>query len=151
MTNNGMLSNIGGYRGLKTNSMSKMSQDFELVPVVGSVSCGPMLLAEQNIEYYVPIPKSQIGNGKHYILTANGNSMINAGINDGDKVLIRIQSTAEEGQIVVARVDDEATLKRYYIDREKQKVRLHPENNRMKDIYVDNIEIQGIAITVTKS
>lgn len=146
-----MLSNIGGYRGLKTNSMSKMSQDFELVPVVGSVSCGPMLLAEQNIEYYVPIPKSQIGNGKHYILTANGNSMINAGINDGDKVLIRIQSTAEEGQIVVARVDDEATLKRYYIDREKQKVRLHPENNRMKDIYVDNIEIQGIAITVTKS
>lgn len=110
-----------------------------------------MLLAEQNIEYYVPIPKSQIGNGKHYILTANGNSMINAGINDGDKVLIRIQSTAEEGQIVVARVDDEATLKRYYIDREKQKVRLHPENNRMKDIYVDNIEIQGIAITITKS
>ena len=76
--------------------------------------------------------------------------MINAGISDGDYVIVRQQDTAEIGQIVVALIGEEATLKRYYIDRENKKVRLHPENNRMKDMYYDSIIIQGVAIKVIK-
>ena len=81
---------------------------------------------------------------------AHGDSMINAGINDGDLVVIREQATAEEGQIVVALIDNEATLKRFYLDKERNLVRLHPENDNMEDMYFDNIEIQGIVKMVLK-
>ena len=76
--------------------------------------------------------------------------MINAGIEEGDQLFIRAQSTAEEGQIVVARVGDEATLKRFYIDREKGKIRLHPENDAMEDMFFDEIDIQGIVVKSVK-
>jgi repressor LexA len=77
--------------------------------------------------------------------------MINAGIQDGDFVIIRQQSTADEGQIVVAMTeDDECTLKRYYKDTKNKKIRLHPENDTMQDMYYDNIQIQGIAVKVLK-
>ena len=76
--------------------------------------------------------------------------MIDAGINDGDYVIIRKQETAEQGQIIVALIDNEATLKRYYIDRRKKKVRLHPENKDMEDMYFDSIVIQGVAVKVIK-
>ena len=76
--------------------------------------------------------------------------MINAGINDGDYVIIRKQNYANEGQIIVALIGDEATLKRYYLDRENKRIRLHPENNRMKDMFYDEIAIQGVAVKVIK-
>jgi len=76
--------------------------------------------------------------------------MIKAGINNGDLVVIKQQENAEEGQIVVALIESEATLKRYYIDKKKRKVRLHPENDNMEDLYFDNIIIQGIAVKVIK-
>ena len=72
------------------------------------------------------------------------------GIEDGDLVLIRQQNYAERGQIVVALVEDDATLKRYYPDPENNRVRLHPENSRMEDIYVDSCQIQGVAVKVLK-
>ena len=86
-----------------------------------------------------------------YFLRANGESMIDAGIDDGDLVLIRKQSGAKEGQIVVALVENENTLKRFYKDEENQCIRLHPENKKMTDIIVPNCKIQGVAVKVIKS
>ena len=76
--------------------------------------------------------------------------MVNANISDSDLVIIKQQETAEIGQIVVALIDNEATLKRYYIDKKNKKIRLHPENDNMKDMYFDEIQIQGVAIKVIK-
>lgn len=116
--------------------------------VVGSIGCGIPNLAEENIEEYVSLPRSMFGNGEFFILRANGESMIDAGIETGDLVVIRKQSCAEDGQIVVALVEDETTLKRLY--RENGKVRLHPENRDMDDIIVDDCIIQGVAVKVIK-
>ena len=116
--------------------------------VVGSIACGIPNLAEENIEEYVSLPRSMFGDGEFFILRASGESMIDAGIETGDLVVIRKQTCAEDGQIVVALVEDEATLKRLY--REKGKVRLHPENRAMDDIIVDDCIIQGVAVKVIK-
>ena len=94
------------------------------------------------------LPESLFGRGEFFLLRARGDSMIGAGIEDGDLVLIRQQSTAEYNQIVVALVDDEATLKRF---RPKEDhICLHPENNRYEDIIVDRCLIQGVAVKVIK-
>ncbi len=119
-----------------------------IAAVVGSIACGIPNLAEENIEEYVSLPRSMFGDGEFFILCANGESMIDAGIETGDLVVIRKQTCAEDGQIVVALVEDEATLKRLY--REKGKVRLHPENRAMDDIIVDDCIIQGVAVKVIK-
>ena len=150
MAEKGMIKSNFGSRGIITKKMMKTRQETKQVPVVGSIACGVPIFAEENIERYIPIPKDFLGNGNFFILQAQGNSMINAGIADGDYVIVRQQETAEIGQIVVALIGEEATLKRYYIDREKRKIRLHPENNRMKDMYYDSITIQGVAIKVIK-
>ena len=96
------------------------------------------------------LPVALFGRGQFFILRANGASMIEADINDGDLVLIRQQNYADEGQIVVALMDDEATLKRYYPEPENQRIRLHPENSQMDDIYVSDCIIQGVAVKVLK-
>lgn len=145
MRENGMIEHTKGKSGIKTNSMM-MSNNVEFAPVVGAVACGKPLLAEENVETYLPIPTSILGKGKFFILKAHGDSMINAGINDGDYVIVRKQNYAEVGQIVVALVEDEATLKRYYLDNERKQVRLHPENDKYDDMYFDNIVIQGVAV-----
>lgn len=150
MAHNNLIEYKGGSRGIVTKSMQKIKQDTVEVAVVGSIACGLPLLAEENIECYLPISKEFLGSGKYFILKANGNSMINAGICDGDYVIVKQQETAEEGQIVVALIDDEATLKRFYRDDKQKRIRLHPENNRMKDMYFDNVVIQGIAVKVIK-
>lgn len=149
MTQKGLIENVGGNRGIKTKTMIKSANNVQ-VPVIGSISCGLPLFAEENIEAYLPIPKTFLGNGKYFILKANGESMINAGINDGDYVIVRQQETAEEGQIIVALIDNEATLKRFYLDKAKKKVRLHPENDNLKDMYFNSVVIQGIAVKVIK-
>lgn len=145
MRENGMLEQTKRKTGFKTASMKKAG-DVVLTPVVGSVSCGKMLFAEENVETYLPLPTRILGKGKFFILKANGDSMINAGINDGDYVIVRKQSFAEIGQVVVALVEDEATLKRYYLDEKRKQVRLHPENDNYEDMYFDNITIQGVAV-----
>ena len=150
MTERGLIENDGGFRGIRTPNMNKIPTNLNAIPVVGAISCGPTIFAEQNIEDYLYVPNWFLGSGKHYVLRAFGNSMINAGIEEGDQLFIRAQSTAEEGQIVVARIGDEATLKRFYIDREKGKIRLHPENDAMEDMYFDEIDIQGIVVKSVK-
>lgn len=126
---------------------SKRSQ----AAIVGSIPCGSPQYEEEHIEAYVSLPESIFGSGEFYILRASGNSMIEAGIDDGDLVVIKKQKTANEGDIVVALVDGQNTLKRYYIDRRKRRVRLHPENSEMKDLYVNECEIQGVAQHVIKA
>lgn len=136
------------FSGRRSVKVSEISAPIVRTPVLGRVACGIPKYAEENIEEYVKLPVAIFGKGDFYLLRANGDSMIEAGIEDNDLVLIRRQDTAEAGQIVVALVDDEATLKRFYP--EQQRIRLHPENRAMKDIYVDSCEIQGVAIKVIK-
>ena len=139
--------NLTGHRTL---SFSDTGTSSVRVPVLGAVSCGVPKFAEENIEEYVRLPSSLFGDGDFYFLRAKGDSMIGAGIDDGDLVLVRRQDTARPGQIAVALVDDEATLKRFYPEPEKRRVRLHPENPELEDIYVDGCAVQGIAVKVIK-
>ncbi len=148
MTENGMLSKSGTIS--RKYLSTKQCDTHTYVPLVGSIACGTPLFAEENIERYITFSSSMLGAGKHFLLRAEGNSMINAGIDDGDLVLVRQQDNAEEGQIVVALIDDSATLKRFYRDRKNKKVRLHPENDNMEDMYFNNVVIQGVAIKVIK-
>ena len=109
-------------------------------------------LLEIGEDGYVRLPASFVGNAKKcFLLTACGNSMIDAGIHDGDLVLVRQQETANYNDIVVALVDNEVTLKRYRPDLANRRIILHPENKRMKDIVVEECKIQGIATKVIKN
>ena len=141
---------IINYSGWRTMTSTKTKMQAVRVPVLGRIACGIPKFAEENIEEYVRLPVALFGKGNFFILRAYGDSMIEAGIDDGDLVLIRQQNTADEGQIVVALMEDEATLKRFYPEPENHRIRLHPENSRMDDIYVDNCEIQGVAVKVLK-
>ena len=138
------------YSGRRTMTVANTSLEAVRVPVLGRIACGIPKFADENIEEYIRLPVALFGRGDYYILRANGGSMVKAGIDDGDLVLIRKQNTADPGQIVVALIDDEATLKRYYPEPEKYRIRLHPENPSMKDIYVDDCIIQGVAVNVIK-
>ena len=141
---------IINYSGYRTMNSTKAKVQVVRVPVLGRIACGIPKFAEENIEEYVKLPVALFGKGDFFILRAYGDSMIEAGIDDGDLVLIRQQNTADVGQIVVALMEDEATLKRFYPEPENHRIRLHPENSRMEDIYVDNCEIQGVAVKVLK-
>lgn len=129
------------------------SNAIDRIPVIGSVACGKPKLAIEDIQGYLPINVDWLGGGEYFGLVANGDSMINIGINDGDIVIVRKQSAAENGQVVVAMIPDEyggemsATLKRFYKERGK-KFRLHPENDYMDDIFVDKLEILGVAVKI---
>jgi repressor LexA len=138
------------YSGYRTMTSTKTKAAAIRVPVLGTIACGIPRFAEENIEEYVRLPVALFGKGNFFILRAYGDSMIEAGIDNGDLVLIRQQNYADEGQIVVALMEDEATLKRFYPEPKKHRIRLHPENSRMDDIYVDNCEIQGVAVKVLK-
>ena len=111
------------------------------VPLVGRVTAGLPILATENIEDYLVLPQSLQGRGDLFALRVQGESMIEAGIEDGDIVVLRRQETAENGEIVVAMIDDEATLKRIYY--EDGHVRLQPENATMEPIYADEVVILG--------
>ena len=146
MDERGMLSYQG--RNITTERTEKMHTSTFRAAVVGDISCGLPNIAEEHIEEYVSLPESMFGSGEFYILRAHGESMIEAGIDPGDLVVIRRQETAENGQIAVVLVDEEATMKRFYI--EDDRVRLHPENSEIEDFYVDNCIIQGVAVKVIK-
>jgi len=136
--------------GICTPAIDKTKCSMCTVAVVGSITCGPLSFAEENITEYFKLPTSLFGRGEFFALYASGNSMINVGINDGDLLLIRKQNTAEEGQIVVALVNDETTLKRFYKDDKNKRFILHPENEKYDDIIVDDLVIQGIVTKVLK-
>lgn len=148
MNEKGMLSYNG--KDIRTELIEKIKPNVTRAAILGSISCGVPNFAEENIEEYVSLPESMFGKGEFFILKAKGESMIDVGIEEGDLVVIKAQNYAEEGQIVVALVEDEATLKRFYKDKKTNRVRLHPENSKMEDIIVDNCIIQGVAVKVIK-
>ena len=138
------------YSGVRSITSTKAKVQVVRVPVLGRIACGIPKFAEENIEEYVKLPVALFGHGDFFLLRAYGDSMVEVGIEDGDLVLIRQQNYADRGQIIVALVEDDATLKRYYPEPENNRVRLHPENSRMEDIYVDSCQIQGVAVKVLK-
>ena len=138
------------YSGYRTMTSTKTKMQAVRVPVLGTIACGIPKYAEENIEEYVRLPVALFGQGNFFILRAYGDSMVEAGIDDGDLVLIRQQNYADEGQIVVALIEDDATLKRFYPEPENGIIRLHPENHTMEDIIVENCIIQGVAVKVLK-
>ncbi len=109
------------------------------IPLIGSVAAGQPILAQENIENYFPVPVDLIPNQEAFILKVKGESMINAGILDGDHIIVAQQETADNGDIVVALLDDSATVKRFY--RENSQIRLQPENDTMEPIYATDVQI----------
>lgn len=123
--------------------------DMISVPLLGGVAAGKPLLCSDNIEGRLFIPESFLRKNKEYFaLTVKGSSMINAGILDGDTALIQQCETAENGDIIVAVIEDSATLKRYY--REPTRIRLQPENDDFKPIYCQNVRIVGKLATIIR-
>ena len=118
------------------------------VPMVGTVAAGQPILAEQNIENYFPIPVELLPNGQTFMLRVKGESMINAGIFDGDQIIVKQQETARNGEIVVALIDDSATVKRFY--KEKGYYRLQPENDALEPIIVKEVQILGVVIGLVR-
>lgn len=132
----------------KPRAIEILDDDFNLtrremvqVPVIGQVAAGEPILAEQNIQDYFPIPAEYMPNAESFMLKIKGESMINAGIMNGDTVLVQRQSDAKNGDMVVALVDDSATVKTFY--KEDGYYRLQPENDTMEPILVDHCEILG--------
>ena len=132
----------------KPRAIEIMDDSFQLVrhemasiPIIGTVAAGIPILAEQNIEGYFPIPTDMVPSGESFILNVKGDSMINAGIFNGDRIFVNVCNTAENGDTVVALVDDSATVKTYY--KENGHFRLQPENDTMDPIILDDVEILG--------
>ena len=114
------------------------------VPIVGTVTAGQPILAVENIESYFPIPMEYMPNVETFMLKVKGDSMVNAGIFDGDSILVQKQSHAKNGDFVVALIDDSVTVKTFY--KEKDYYRLQPENDYMDPIIVPEVEILGKVI-----
>ena len=111
------------------------------VPVIGKITAGAPILAVENITDTFPIPIDFVGNSESFMLTVRGESMIEAGILDGDYILVKRTNSAENGQIVVALIEDEATVKTFY--KESDHIRLQPENSTMNPIIVPDCQILG--------
>jgi repressor LexA len=151
MREHGMI-DYAGARNIITKRKRISSTASISVPLLGAVSCGIPKFAEGNIEEYVQLPVALFGQGEFFLLRANGDSMIDAGIDHGDLVLVKCQDHADPGQIVVALVgDEEATLKRFFPDPNNGNIRLHPENSSLDDIIVENCIIQGVACMTLKN
>ena len=117
------------------------SREMVDVPVIGKITAGEPILAVENVTDTFPIPLDFVGTGESFMLTVRGESMIEAGILDGDYILVRKQTTANNGEIVVALIGDEATVKTFY--KEKDHIRLQPENCTLDPIIVPTCEILG--------
>ncbi|MBP3301188.1 MAG: transcriptional repressor LexA [Clostridia bacterium] len=135
----------GKKRFLRLSSASS-GGSFVKVPVVGRVTAGVPILAQECIEDYIQVPADQIRGRETFALTVRGDSMINAGILDGDVIVVLRTPVAEDGEIVVALLGDEATVKRFY--REGRRFRLQPENDAYAPIYADEVTILGKVIAL---
>ena len=119
------------------------------VPILGQIAAGEPIFAEQNIEGYFPLLPEDMPSGNAFMLRVRGESMINIGIYDGDKILIKEQNTASNGEIVVALVGDSATVKTFY--KENGHYRLQPENYALDPIIVDEVEVLGKVVGLFRS
>ena len=156
LIDDGLIEKYGRYQTIISDNVD-LPDNFVMMPVVGSISCGQPILAIEEVEEYIPIDVSMLGYGEYFGLIARGDSMIDAGIHDGDTVYIRKQNSAMDGEIVVAMVEDDfsdgwsATLKRFYRDLKNNRYILHPENERLDDIIVDQVHVVGVAVRVLKN
>ena len=152
----GLIEKYGRYQTVISDA-PQLPSNYVMMPVVGSIACGQPILAIEDVEEYIPIDVSLLGYGEYFGLIARGDSMIDAGIYDGDTVYVRKQNTAFDGEIVVAMVEDEysdgwnATLKRFYRDIKNNRYILHPENTSLEDIVVDKVHVVGVAVRVLKN
>ena len=139
----------------KPRAIEIIDDDFNLVrrelvnvPIIGSVAAGEPIFAEQNVEGYMPVLPGDMPKGEAFILRVKGESMINAGILDGDYVIVEKQATAENGDMVVALIDDGATVKTFY--REEGVIRLQPENDAMEPFILEDVTILGKVAAVMR-
>ena len=137
----------------KPRAIEILDEDFNLsrrevtnIPLVGSVAAGQPILAQQNIENYFPMPVEMAPNSQCFALRVQGDSMINIGINDGDYVFVKETNSAKNGDLVVALVDDSATVKNFY--KENGHIRLQPQNDDMEPIIVNDCKILGLVFGV---
>lgn len=156
MDNRGMIEYDGKSRTIITPMIRKFAPDSALCPLVGSIPCGAAQTEEENVREYISLPVSLFGKGKFYILEASGDSMVDVGIDDGDLVVIRMDCTAEVGDIVVALTEDnESTLKVFGgIDEKAERAVLEYRNQAKypdQKIFVRQLVIQGIAKHVIKA
>ena len=124
-----------------------LSKSVIQVPIIGTVAAGKPRLAVEDVEDVFPLPTDFIS-GDGFILEVRGDSMIDDGIHDGDYVVVRRQQTADNGETVVAMIESEATVKRFY--KEKQRIRLQPANKRMKPMYFDDVQIAGKVVGLVR-
>ena len=157
LIDDGLIEKYGRYQTIINDTEVELPENYVMMPVVGSIACGQPILAIEDVEEYIPIDVSLLGYGEYFGLVARGDSMIDAGIHDGDTVYVRKQNTAFDGEIVVAMVEDEcgdgwnATLKRFYRDVKNSRYILHPENTKLDDIIVDKVHVVGVAVRVLKN
>ncbi|MCR4850730.1 MAG: transcriptional repressor LexA [Lachnospiraceae bacterium] len=126
------------------DSFNLVRRELVNVPIVGTVTAGQPILAVQNIDGYFPVPAEYMPNAQTFMLKVKGDSMINAGIFNGDQILVEQQNTAQNGDKVVALIEDSVTVKTFY--KENGHFRLQPENDTMDPIIVENLEILGKVI-----
>jgi len=148
MDEQGMISYDGA--SVITEKLKRLSNINGTNLFANAIPCGEPELIEAMVEDHVPLPVSIFGSDEMYIIRTHGYSMIEAGIDEGDYVVVKKRNTAHIGDIVVALHGNENTLKRLQYDQEKQKYILHPENRDMEDIEVDELSIQGVAAFVIK-
>jgi len=136
-------------RGLRVKKHDvTVEGEFVNVPLVGAVAAGSPILATENFERTFPIPTDFVGDAPSFMLKVKGESMIEAGIFNGDYIIVKQQAVANNGEIVVALIDDEATVKTFY--KEKDHIRLQPENSTMKPIIVKEAAILGKVVGVIR-
>lgn len=128
-----------------------LNRNAAMVEIVGTISCGPLAEATQRDCGAVRLPRALVGKGEFFILEASGDSMIGAGIESGDLILVRRDARAEPGKIVVALRENETALKRLMFDERRNAYYLHPENPEYEDIYVTELKIQGVAEKIIKN
>ena len=144
---------VMGKQAASGQHLAEVTQDVDrdviTLPVVGRVAAGTPILAEQNIEDRLSLPTSVVGDASSFVLRVRGESMVKAGIFDGDYIVVKEQSDAHDGEIVVALIDDSATVKTFY--REPGRIRLQPENDTMEPIYVESPTILGRVTALIRS
>src|SRR5215831_20187658 len=141
-------------RDPKPTAQVQQADDVHRLPLLGEIAAGGPLLADQNVEDHLAVPEPLARGGEEFLLRVKGDSMINAGILDGDIVVVRREQTARNGEIVVALAGDEewadeATVKRFF--RENGRVRLQPENDALEPIYAEHVQVLGIVTGVFRT
>lgn len=130
-------------------SFQSIRTEMASIPLVGNVAAGLPILAQQNIDSYFPLPTEYVPNAETFMLKVKGDSMVNVGIMNGDFIFVESKNTARNGEIIVALIDDSATVKTFY--KENGHIRLQPENDSMEPIIVDDCQILGKVFAVFRT